>query len=398
MLLRIASSDFADPCAGLASPDASLEALLSVPSAEATAASACFPVHIAQMPEEKVVVGVAVIQLDILMTAAACTCMALEVQALAALLLPDHEDFRRQDSTVFVDSLESAQIPSKWTATLQSVFHLLEVAHVTVPVVAFSFLPPCEVWEVIQLGCEVAIPSIDGPRPVLQGVANMFVSGAGFRGASAPHVRHLCVGSRDDLAAANPHPHTLIDIFTSPTQHLVVKASSLIPPPLRHSSQPSRQHAHIHVLRPAPLKVAVPSHVALGHATTATNLRPRLDVQRRDLRHNHSPIVLTDELQKVPVPILLGSDVTIHKCQDVPCGCIAPSLLSSDKSNGALVSADFHLVLALHIRVQMRLGEWGRAPIINHNDLVKHIRRRHIKERLDRLERKITLLRAWQHH
>ena len=88
----------------------------------------------------------------------------------------------------------------------------------------------CEVGIVIQFGTELFQPRIYRPGTIVDRVTNMLVSGAGLRGACSPHVCHLGIRSGDDLASTHPHAHTLVDVLSSPTQHLVVVSSAFIPP------------------------------------------------------------------------------------------------------------------------------------------------------------------------
>mmetsp|Transcript_60351 Transcript_60351/g.155530 ORF Transcript_60351/g.155530 Transcript_60351/m.155530 type:complete len:268 (+) Transcript_60351:1008-1811(+) len=249
-----------------------------------------------------------------------------------------------------------------------------------------------------ELVCEVAVPSIYCTSSVDARVAHMLVPGAGPAVAGPPHVCNLRVGACHNLAAAEPHAQGLVQIFAAPTKHLGVVAARLEPPPPRHSEEAARDDCHVHVFGVEPLEVGVPRQVALGHAAPEALLRPGVDVQGGDLRHNHAPPVLTYQLQEVLVPARLRRDVAVEEGADVAEHGITSGLLRTDEPHCLLVPQDPKVVLLLDIWTQMRLRERWVATVVHDNDLLQNIGGRVVEDSLDRLERVVAFLSAREHH
>eukprot|EP00427_Karlodinium_veneficum_P031519 CAMPEP_0169199324 /NCGR_PEP_ID=MMETSP1016-20121227/9284_1 /TAXON_ID=342587 /ORGANISM="Karlodinium micrum, Strain CCMP2283" /LENGTH=121 /DNA_ID=CAMNT_0009276117 /DNA_START=31 /DNA_END=396 /DNA_ORIENTATION=+ len=95
----------------------------------------------------------------------------------------------------------------------------------------------------------------------------------------ATYVRPVRGVPPHNLATADPHANALVDVLASPTEHLCVKSTTLVPPSFGQARKTSREHAHVHVIGAAPFEIAVPRHIALGHTATSSYLRPRVDVQ-----------------------------------------------------------------------------------------------------------------------
>mmetsp|Transcript_72514 Transcript_72514/g.172899 ORF Transcript_72514/g.172899 Transcript_72514/m.172899 type:complete len:221 (-) Transcript_72514:726-1388(-) len=210
-------------------------------------------------------------------------------------------------------------------------------------------LPLRECWVLVQLVGKLLIPSIDGSSPVLDGVTNMMVPSTG-PAVGAPHVSNLGALGSDNFTSADPHAHTLVYIFTAPSKHVWIVTTALLPPPVGHAKQTSREHAHVHVICTSPFEVSIPSYIALGASTTAiAYLCPSINVQSCDRRDYHPSVILCDQAQDVDVPILLRSHMTVQEDKYVTSCAIATGFLCSDQTDSLLMPEYLHLELLLDL-------------------------------------------------
>ena len=103
------------------------------------------------------------------------------------------------------------------------------------PIFTTGLFPICKGRIIVQLVAKLLEPGMDGSCSIEHRVSDALVMRAGLCGVSSPHVCNLRTRCCDNFPAANPHSHALIDVLTTPTQHLGIKASTLVPPVSGHS-------------------------------------------------------------------------------------------------------------------------------------------------------------------
>mmetsp|Transcript_20453 Transcript_20453/g.48528 ORF Transcript_20453/g.48528 Transcript_20453/m.48528 type:complete len:249 (+) Transcript_20453:749-1495(+) len=248
------------------------------------------------MPKVAMICIIALRQPYTLTSRSAGTGTAHEVKAKPALFLANHKDFWRNKACILIHDFEALQIPGKRAAAAQPLLHIVESGHVPEPIWPAAGSPVGKVGIVVQLRTELLQPSIDGSGTVVDRVSHVLVPGIGLLVPCSPHVRNLRTWSCHNLAAANPHPYSLVDILSTPSQHLVIVPATLVPPVPGHPCQASRQHTHVHVISTAPLEVTVPGQVAFGHASPTAYLSPCVNVECSDLRNHHASVILTDKM------------------------------------------------------------------------------------------------------
>mmetsp|Transcript_28120 Transcript_28120/g.64960 ORF Transcript_28120/g.64960 Transcript_28120/m.64960 type:complete len:311 (-) Transcript_28120:33-965(-) len=310
------------------------------------------------MPIGPIVAGLAICQADTLAARPTGSSPSLKEQALATSFLFQHKDIVGHNTCILVECFKPTDVPCKWSASTQSLLDLLVMVHIAVPrTLIFTMLvfSMSKVGKLIKLVRKLTIPGIDSPGPILDRVTNMMVSGT-RPPIGAPHVGNLGMHGSDYLTSAYPHSNTLVNVLTSPTKHIRIVATTLLPPPSRHTSQATREHAHVHVIRSSPFEVTIPRDVALGTATVASaNLRPSVNVQCSNLWNHHSAVILCNELKEIQMPILLRSNMAIQEHQNVTSGTVATSLLGADKTHCLLMPEYLHFELLLYFGRQVSL-------------------------------------------
>mmetsp|Transcript_31087 Transcript_31087/g.61020 ORF Transcript_31087/g.61020 Transcript_31087/m.61020 type:complete len:218 (-) Transcript_31087:677-1330(-) len=150
----------------------------------------------------------------------------------------------------------------------------------------------------------------------------------------APHVSNKGVFCYFDTPTAKPNPQRLVNVLTTPSNHVLIVAFCLFPPFFADCQKASTHQWDISSWISQPCEVCTPEDITSPAVGPIWNLLPSVRIQRGNCRHNDCSMVPRPFhlLEEGILPPISRLNVAVKKDNDITFSSVTSCFFCGDQS------------------------------------------------------------------